>query len=639
MRKYFVILVVILLTFEFLATRSTISLAQKKYNEAPMLSELVKQGKLPSVEKRLPDEPLVVTPVESVGEYGGTMRRAYFGMGDLTGWYRLVNEMLIGWTRDYKKLRPNIAKSWKVSNNGRVFTFYLRKGMKWSDGEPFTADDIIFWYEDIILNKELASSPPSWLVYKGKVPKVEKIDDYTVRFTYEEPYGFFLSQVAEFGGMYTASPGGTYAPKHYLKQFHPKYTSKETLDELVKKENYTHWTQLFNAKSDWRANPDCPVIMAWKITQKPGAQFIATRNPYYWKVDTAGNQLPYIDRVIQDLVESTEVMVMKALNGEIDFQIRHFHNRWADYPLLMENRDKGKYRVLQWISSYSGGAVAYFNLETKNPVLKKLFQDKRFRIALSLAINRNEINELVFRGVGNPQQPYGVPGSDYYVPEIAQRYAQYNPKEANRLLDQMGLTKRDKDGYRLGPDGKPVTITIEVRTGVSQEQIDTAELFVKYWKDVGIKAAVKAEERSLFETRKTAGEFEVMMQDATCDPYALFSMHWFVPITTSCVYGPLYGLWYVTKGASGIEPPSEVKKLLELYERAVGTAVDSERKAIVKSIFDILSRNVYMIGTVSLPRNICIAKENLRNVPEVGFFTMSWPLSANPEQFFFKSQK
>lgn len=639
MRKYFLPLLIVLLVCELLTTHTTVSLSQKKYNEAPMLSELVKQGKLPSVEKRLPDEPLVVTPVESVGEYGGTMRRAYFGMSDLTGWYRLVNEMLIGWTRDYKKLRPNIAKSWKVSDGGRVFTFYLRKGMKWSDGEPFTADDIIFWYEDIILNKELTSSPPSWLAYKGKLPKVEKIDDYTVRFTYEEPYGFFLYQVAEFGGMYTASPGGTYAPKHYLKQFHPRYTSKEKLEELIKKENYTHWTQLFNAKSDWRSNPDCPVIMAWKITQKPGAQFIAVRNPYYWKVDTEGNQLPYIDRVIQDLVESTEVMVMKALNGEIDFQIRHFHNRWADFPLLMENRDKGKYRVLQWISSYSGGAVAYFNLESKNTVLRKLFQDKRFRIALSLAINRSEINELIFRGVGNPQQPYGVPGSDYYVPEIAQRYAQYNPKEANRLLDQMGLTKRDKDGYRLGPDGKPIMITIEVRTGVSQEQIDTAELFVKYWKDVGIKTAVKAEERSLFETRKTAGEFDVMMQDATCDPYALFSMHWFVPITTSCVYGPLYGLWYVTKGASGVEPPNEIKKLLQLYEKAVGTPVDSERKALIKSIFDILSRNVYMIGTVSLPRNICIAKENLRNVPEVGFFTMSWPLSANPEQFFFKTQK
>ena len=216
----------------------------------------------------------------------------------------------------------------------------------------------------------------------------------------------------------------------------------------------------------------------------------------YWKVDPEGNQLPYIDRVSQQLISDTELMVMKAISGEIDFQIRHFHNRWLDFPLLMQNAESGKYRVLLWNSDYAGAAVLYFNLNTKNPVLRPLFNDSRFRIALSLAIDRDEINELVFLGAGAPQQPFLTPGSPAYDESTARRYTEYDPARANELLDEIGLTQRDSAGYRLSPDGQPIVINIEVRSGVSQEQVTTAELFADYWSKVGIRAVVKAEERS-----------------------------------------------------------------------------------------------------------------------------------------------
>ena len=478
--------------------------------EAPELAELVKLGKLPPVEERLPDAPLVVEPVEEIGRYGGTLNRTYFGTSDAAGWERLTREPLIGWDREYVQLRPNVARAWEVLEDGRVFVFHLRKGMKWSDGTPFTADDILFWYEDIILNKELNPVPPSLWSFKGELLQVEKIDDYTVKISFSEPYGWFPYQLAEFGNIY--------APKHYLKQFHINYADQEELERQTREAGFSTWNQLFTDKNSAFNNPDYPVITAWKVDARPSARFVASRNPYYWKVDPEGNQLPYIDRVSQQLISDTELMVMKAISGEIDFQIRHFHNRWLDFPLLMQNAESGKYRVLLWNSDYAGAAVLYFNLNTKNPVLRPLFNDSRFRRALSLAIDRDEINELVFLGAGAPQQPFLTPGSPAYDESTARRYTEYDPARANELLDEIGLTQRDSAGYRLSPDGQPIVINIEVRSGVSQEQVTTAELFADYWSKVGIRAVVKAGEKPL-ETRKEAGEHDVMMQDASGGMY------------------------------------------------------------------------------------------------------------------------
>jgi len=312
------------------------------FSEAPILAELVKQGKLPPVEKRLPEKPLVIVPVEEVGKYGGTWRMAMRGRADTMLLVREVDyEGLVRIDPDLANVLPGLAESWKIGGNGRTFTFYIRKGIKWSDGQPFTADDIMFWYKDIILNKELTPVTPSWLTSEGEVVKVEKIDDYTVRFSFKKPNGIFLPYLA------TGTAG--IIPSHYLKQFHPSYTPKDKLNELAKKEGLNTWLDLFNNKNNPWMNPELPVINAWKVVTPvgTGTRVVFERNPYYWKVDIEGKQLPYIDKLAIDIVDNLEVMKMKALNGEIDMQSRHIGQIIADYPLYAENKAKGGYRLIK----------------------------------------------------------------------------------------------------------------------------------------------------------------------------------------------------------------------------------------------------------------------------------------------------
>jgi len=209
-----------------------------RFNESPDLAELVEQGKLPPVEERLPEAPPVLEPFEEIGEYGGTIRDCG------KSWWPKTYEPLVRCDKDRRELRPNVAKSWEISDEGRIFTFYLRKGMKWSDGEPFTAEDIMFWFEDIICNEELHPVFHPWLEIGGKRGTVEKIDDYTVRFRFQEPYGYFINVVANCDIL-------PYAPKHYLVQFHPKYTPEEELNKIVREEGFDFWYQLFHQKWDW----------------------------------------------------------------------------------------------------------------------------------------------------------------------------------------------------------------------------------------------------------------------------------------------------------------------------------------------------------------------------------------------------
>jgi len=597
-----------------------------KFNESPLLADLVKQGKLPSVEKRLPEEPLVVEPFESIGEYGGVIRNAHLGMGDKGGWERMAHEPLVYWDKDRKKIHPNVAKSWKVSDGGKTFTFYLRKGIKWSDGKPFTADDIIFWFEDIISNKELFPVVPTWLTIGGKPGNVEKVDDYTVRFRFPESYGLFIERLAEGEEVY--------APKHYLMQFHSKYVSKDKLEELAKKEGFNFWYQLFTQKSNWAANPDLPEIRAWKTTTPLSSNYhIAERNPYYWKIDPAGNQLPYIDRWRRELVSSIDVMIMKAAAGELDYQHRHIWNQYPSYTLLMENRAKGDYRVLKYVSCETNTAGIYFNQTCKDPVLRSLFRNKIFRRALSIGINRNDINSLMFMGLGKASQGLLSEIHPAYVERVDKAYTEYDPVKANRMLDSIGLKKRDKDGYRLRPDGKTLAVTIMASTH-HPPCIDIMELVAKYWEDLGVKTDVRPVERSLFDTRRDANEFEILTFSISDGINPLIDQY-HGPRTYWC---PLWYEWLNTGGKSGEEPPKEIKRLWDIYQKeAIATVSESQRNAFIREIMRLHSENLWIIGTVGMPWMMAVVKNNLRNVPEEA--AVWWPASpgvTRPEQFFFK---
>ncbi len=608
-----------------------------EFNEAPMLAELVETGKLPPVEERLPEEPVVVVPVEEVGQYGGTWRRVAIGVGDVGTLFsqRLTYENLVRWSADGKKVIPNVATEWVVSDEGQTFTIHLRKGIKWSDGEPFTADDIMFWYEDVLLNEELSPTFPVWLTVEGKPGRVEKVDDYTVAFKFDAPYGLFMQILAAPQAL-----GITQYPAHYLKQFHINYVPEDRLEAMAKEEGFDYWYQLFWNKQNWQ-NPDCPQIWAWVITTPPPSPtVIATRNPYYWKVDIAGNQLPYIDKVRFDITENIEVLNMKAMAGEIDMQFRHII--WTNYTLFMENRDKGDYRVLKWTSAEGSNALLMPNLNHKDPVLRELFENVDFRRALSLAIDREEIDQIAYLGMGKPKQAAVIPQCPYYKPEYERAYADYDPTMANQLLDNIGLTERDKDGFRLRPDGKTLAVTIEY-TPLFGPWTDVTTMVKNYWEAIGVKTLLKEESRELFSTRAQAGELDIgiWVMDRCFTPlveplYWLPGMGGGTPPNNAIEYWR----WYTTGGKEGEEPPEDIIKVYQLYDEAKSTTDETTRTNCAHEIMRLNAENLWVIGTVGDLPQIVIVKNNFRNVPEnaIQDYLQLSPGNTFPEQYFFKTK-
>lgn len=614
---------------------------QKKYNESPMTAALVKQGKLPPVEQRLPKNPIVVKPFEEIGVYGGTLRRAWTGPGDRWGIAKICYDAnnLMRWAPDSKTILPWLIEKYTISKDGRVFTFKLREGLKWSDGTPMTTDDVLFWYEDVIGNEELTPTFPSGFVQDGVRAKFVKVDDYTFRIEFKNPNPMFIYTFPTQGWFIDNSKGSFafYAPKHYLMQFHPKYTPKDKLEALAKQKGFNKWYELFQFMIDYIQNPDLPTMSPWKIVSKSPNEpvFVMERNPYYPVVDTEGNQLPYIDRVVHYLVSDAEMINMKAIAGEIDFQARHM--RLPNYTLFMQNKERGNYRILVWRTGTGADPAIYLNQNVKDPVKRQLFQDIRFRQALSLAINREEINKILFFGLGVPMQAAIPPGSAYYDKAWAQAYAQYDPTRAKRLLDSMGL-KVGKDGFRIGPDGKPIELVISFTTYPGSANMSTMELIKSYWEAVGIKTIIKQIDRSLYTTQCNSGDIEIgvwvmdRMSNVAISPGRLLGT-W-----TDGPWAPLYARWYWTKGQEGEEPTGDLRKVYDLWDEFNKTTDARKRDTIIRQIIALHRKNIWIIGTVGGLPQLVIVKNNLRNVRDGILWDDPFrsELNSFPEQFFFK---
>src|SRR5512136_316350 len=615
-----------------------------KYKEAPALAEQVKAGKLPAVDQRLTANPLVVKGAK-VGKYGGNWRMGMTAGTDDVSFYRiLAYEPLVRWNVDWTDIVPNVAEKWDANPAATEFTIYLRKGLKWSDGTPVTADDVLFWWEDVALNKELSQNPPSWMMGGGKPATVTKVDDTTVKFSFAGPNGLFLSNLASAN----ARPVLNF-PKDFAKQYHAKYVDKAKLDEMVKAGGYQSWTQMFIAKVSQADGGGYgqfsvagrPTLNAWLVEQPAGVagatQVTFVRNPYYFKVDAEGQQYPYIDRLTYTVFADVPAMLLKATNGEIDFQMRHF-NTLPNKAVLFDNQTKGDYHFFDLVNAGSNSIVVHLNLTHKDKAIREIFQNKDFRIGLSYAINRKEIIDTVYVGQTTPAQPAPLEGSPYYNKQLATQYTEYDVKKANEYLDKV-LPKKDASGMRLRSDGKPLTFVIEV-SNASTDQVDAVNMIVKYWKAVGVNVEGKSEDRTLMYTRKDANDLDAMTWGGEAGFGSVFDMRNFFPFSTESAYAVAWANWYTgIRDGTAEEPPADVKKMMDAYDNKVKTAptVDGQNKAMAE-IMQMSADYFPAIGISTVAPGYGIVKNGMDNVPAKMLNSWQYPTPApvNTFTFFFK---
>lgn len=601
--------------------------------ETSFFADKVADNKLPKVADRVPAEPAVV---DSTGRPGGQLRMLMASPKDTRMMVVYGYARLVGLTPSLT-LAPDILKAIDVQN-GAVFTLHLRQGMKWSDGQPFTAEDFRYWFQDVAGNRHLAPSGlPVGLLPNGEKPKFEVLDETTVRYSWSRPNPLFLREIAG------PDPLFIYCPSHYLKQFHEKYADKIELEALVEKARTHNWAALHNKlnamyKND---NPHLPSLDPWILKTKPPAErFIFERNPYYYRVDTAGNQLPYIDRVILSLADS-RIIPAKTAAGETDLQARYLS--FDDYTFLRQSEDRNHFDVRLWRTGPGSQFALYPNLNVDDAGWRELLRDLRFRRALSLAVNRHEINQVIYFGLAIEGQNTVLPQSPLYDPAYRQAWAQYDLGEANRLLDLIGLTKRGSDNVRLLPDGRPMEIIVEY-SGELPEEPDVLELVRDSWRHIGIRLFAKPAQLTLFRQRVFSGEALMALDKGIENGLAhAASPPWeFAPTTQQELEWPKWGEYYETRGRGG-EPPDlpSALRLRDLFNQWLGTASEDQQAVVWHQILQIWADEVFSIGTVGGVLQPVVANDKLRNIPEKGIF--NWDPGAffgiyKPDHFWFDTE-
>lgn len=618
------------------------------YNEAPMLAERVAAGELPPVDDRMPIVPVVLQP-EEIGQYGGTWHMALLGTRDRamlrrTMWY----EGLVRWDPQWLRVVPNVAESFEISEDSTAYTFKLRQGIRWSDGALLTADDIMFWYEDILLNEVLASEIPFWMLSgDGSAAVVEKVDDYTVVFRFSQPNGLFLQNMA-----HPEATDPVSFPRHYMSQFHIDYNA-DGLEALLAAEGIEAaegdetplWVRLMIRKgvgSGRWANSQLPTLNPWVLTEGYTSSSVrvgAVRNPYYWKVDTNFNQLPYIDNIDFVVKETADEIVELALSGEIDMQQRHIATV-ENQAVFEANRAQGGYEFFNAVPESANSTVIMFNLTHPDPAMNEMFNQKNFRAALSLGINRQQIVDDVYLGQATPYQVAPSPQSIFYNETLATQFTEYDVEQANQLLDELGYAERNADGIRLRPDGTPLafTITVSDNDPSNSNWRRVMELVAESWGALGVNATVEIIDRDTAETRVITNQHDVYVWEGQGGLEVILNPGYFVPINPGTSYYAIgWAKWYRDPAdPAAIEPPSAVQEQMATYRQLVSTADTDTQNMLMQQILTTTADQFYTIG-ISLPAtSFGIVRTNFRNVPSVMPSAYSYPTPAptNPEQYF-----
>jgi len=608
-------------------------------SESELFTDMLADGSLPPMAERLPKNPRVVNLAamgREPGRVGGTVRMIVGRQKDI----RLVPmnsyARLIGYDENLN-LVPDVLESFTVED-GRIFTFKLREGHRWSDGSPYTSEDFRYVYEDVENNLTLRRGGPSTnLKVEGEVAKFEVLDDVTVRYSWSKPAPHFIPKLAG------PIPFTLALPSTYLKQFHGDYQTEEKLAEYAEANRVDSWRRLHTklSRQNRPENPDLPTLEAWRPrTAPPAEQFKFERNPYFHRVDENGVQLPYIDRFLLN-VASSEIITAKTATGESDLQVTGIG--FTDYTLLKQAEANYPQKVTLWTRAQGSSVAINPNLNYKDPVWQGLFRDVRVRRALSLAINRAEINKVLFYGLARESANTVLPESPLFKPEYASAWSTHDPDLANELLDAAGLQDRDIYGTRKLPDGRQAGIIIE-SAGESTLETDVLELVTDHFREVGLRLYVRTSQRDVFRSRALGGD--VMMSvwlgldnavpTADMPPAAL------APTAEDQLQWPVWGLHYMSAETSG-KPPEldEAQQLVDLLNEWRQSKTTPEREAIWHKMLEINADQVFSIGTVNSALQPIVHSSRMRNVPEkglYGFAPMSYLGAYMPDTFWYEAE-
>ena len=648
---------------------------QMAYNEAPQLAAMVSAGALPPVAERLPETPYVVPHKwVSGGRYGGTMRVALQGTDDVNPARRIANFMYghspLRWLEDGTKIGPGLVEKWESNEDTSIWTFYLRKGVKWSDGVPMTADDILFWWEDEVKVSDLRELPPDEARSgRGTLASFVKLDDFTFQMQFDSPAPLTADRMAMWVKRDPLGGGGRWIdPKHYLAPYHIKYNSAL---------NPADWTIEYLKRREHRTNPECPVLTGWKLESiTPAQRAVWARNPYYWAVDKTGNQLPYLDRLDFNIVQDNEVLKLQVANGQVDFmQGNQAPHTLGDVQTLRQAEPRTQLEIRFWDSGGGSGSVYFFNWNERDPELRSLVRNPAFQKGLSHGFNRAEIQRAIYFNTGEPTTAtmslkaieYNIPGGKGVYQEWRDAAVTYDPTKAKALLDSVGVIDRNGDGWREYPSGKPLEILLEYSASdpVTGEHVRKNELIARDWAQIGIKASLnpRAETGGAFRDAWEAGKIQTVANWGIGDgPTHLVYPQWVVPIERER-WAPLAGNWYAVRGTpketeelekapwdrtpprEAPEPGSSVDRLWQLYDASKVEPDAMKRHQLVWDMIKIhVNEGPFITGTVSNTPYIVLVRKGLNNVPKrddltLGGFVGPWihptPAVYDPESWYW----
>jgi peptide/nickel transport system substrate-binding protein len=608
----------------------------KDFTETPMLAAKVASGELPAVAKRLPERPLIVSfdgKQRTLGKHGGELRTLMSQPRDTRMMVVYGYARLVGYDPSWN-LAPDLLEAVDVKE-GRDFTLKLRPGHRWSDGFPFTAEDFRFYWEDVAGNPELSGGGHDpFLLVDGKPPRFEVIDETTVRYTWDKPNPFFLPALAG------ARPEDLYLPAHHLKPLHARYAPAEALQKKVADAGQRNWAALFTQSSHIYQNdrPELPTLQPWILkTQPPSTRFIFVRNPFYHRVDPDGRQLPYIDQIAMSIV-SPQLIPAKVAAGDADLQARGLS--FENYTILKQGEKRSGYKVHLWRSARGSELALHPNLTATDPEWRALMRRADFRRALSLGVNRKEINQVTFHGLAEEGNDTVLATSPLFKPEYRDRFASFDPDQANRLLDGLELKDGNKDGIREMASGKAIEIVVET-AGEDPNQVAILQLIRDSWQKIGVKLLVKPEQREVLRNRAFAGETVMSVWSGVENglPTAATSPHELAPTSQQQLSWPKWGQHFETQGRTGegIDLP-EAAELLDLNRSWIRSQDAAPRTDIWHRMLALRADNQFTIGTVRGVPQPVVVSNRLLNVPAEGIY--NWEPGAHfgiyqPDTFWF----